>query len=96
MDFCGQFQIFNFLPLQTRDCPYVANDYSSYSSYSSYVISQLLSCPSVIQNALFTQHDNCCLHHKETLKNSEIATRVITAFAQKGWSVDQPNKVNFT
>lgn len=48
-----------------------------------------------IDIALSTQLDNCCLHHKETLKKSEIATLVITAFVQKGWPVDQTNKVNF-
>ena len=70
----------------------MTNDFRS----SPYVVPRLLSWHSVIQNALFTQHDNCCLHYKETLKKSEIATLVITAFTQKAWSVDQPNKVNFT
>ena len=39
------------------------------------------------------QFDNCCLHHKETLKNHDVASLVIAAFVEKDNSVDQPNKV---
>jgi len=37
--------------------------------------------------------DNCCLHHKETLKKPEVASEVISAFMKKNVSVDQANKV---
>ena len=37
--------------------------------------------------------DNCCLHHKETLKNHDVASLVISALVEKGWSIDQLNKV---
>ena len=37
--------------------------------------------------------DNCCLHHKETLKKPEVASLIITAFVDNGMSVDQANKV---
>lgn len=37
--------------------------------------------------------DNCCLHHKETLKNHDVASLVIAALVEKRQSVDQPNKV---
>lgn len=39
------------------------------------------------------QLDNCCLHHKETLKKPEVASEVISAFMKKNVSVDQANKV---
>ena len=39
------------------------------------------------------QMDNCCLHHKETLKKPEVASLVITAFVDNGTSLDQANKV---
>jgi len=38
--------------------------------------------------------DNCCLHHKETLKKPEVASEVITAFVKRNVSVDQANKVH--
>jgi len=40
--------------------------------------------------------DNCCLHHKETLKKPEVASEVISAFMKKGISVDQANKNGVT
>ena len=39
------------------------------------------------------QMDNCCLHHKETLRKPEVASLVIHGFVDKGTSVDQQNKV---
>ena len=52
---------------------------------------QIFSCHDT--KCTFTQHDNCCLHHKETLKKPEIASLLVSEFVKKEWSVDQPNKV---
>lgn len=37
--------------------------------------------------------DNCCLHHKETLRKPEVASLVIKAFVDEETSMDQANKV---
>ena len=47
----------------------------------------------VMYFSLFSVGRTACLHHKETLKNHDVASLVIKAFVEKDTSVDQPNKV---
>ena len=88
---------------------HVMHMWQSYIQWPTYVISKhnfaaLILCMLNFQVLLLSsdiiyifhcvmQLDNCCLHHKETLKRPAVASEVIPAFLKKNISVDQPNKV---